>query len=234
MKLTRIMRQTHQGIGLLVGIQVLLWISGGFVMSAFPLTKVRGEDRAAPRVAAPLDLQEELVAPAAVARDAGWSGLDRAELIAWHGQPVLRLSSGDKTLLVEARTGTHLSPLPENWARAVAAADYTGPGSLATVVMQTEPRSEIRGQDLPLWRAEFDDGRRTTVYVSPASGQVVARRNNIWRVYDFFWMLHIMDYGGRDNFNHPLLITAAVVAWLLATSGLWLVAIWLTRRRRAR
>jgi uncharacterized iron-regulated membrane protein len=100
--------------------------------------------------------------------------------------------------------------------------------------MQTEPRSEIRGQDLPLWRAEFDDGRRTTVYVSPASGQVVARRNNIWRVYDFFWMLHIMDYGGRDNFNHPLLITAAVVAWLLATSGLWLVAIWLTRRRRAR
>ena len=44
MKIGRIMRSTHQGIGLLIGIQVLLWITGGFVMSVLPLEKVRGED----------------------------------------------------------------------------------------------------------------------------------------------------------------------------------------------
>lgn len=234
MKMTRIIRQAHQGLGLLVGIQVFLWISGGFVMSALPLGKVRGEDRIAARAATPVDPAENLVSPGAIARQEGWAGLDRAELFTWQGQPVYRLSHGDQNLLADARSGNPLPPLSEQQARQVALDDYQGPGNLAGVSRQTEPESEIRGRDLPLWRVEFDDGRRTTLYVSPLSGDVVARRNNIWRVYDFFWMLHIMDYGGRDNFNHPLLIVAAVTAWVLATSGIWLVVTWLGRRRRKR
>ena len=91
---------------------------------------------------------------------------------------------------------------------------------------------ESRGHDLPVWQVNFDDSRHTTVYVSPQTGAVVGRRNSIWRVYDFFWMLHIMDYSERDNFNNPLLVTAAVIGWLLATSGLWLVVTWLMRKRR--
>jgi hypothetical protein len=235
MKLTKRMRQIHQGVGLLVGIQVLLWISGGFVMSALPLVKVRGEDFAAPPEIRPLDLQDDLASPLDVARDAGWNGLDRAELVAWQDQPVYRLSSGGETLLAQARTGVLLSPLDEKWARLVAEADYAGPGQVAAVTLQSEAESEIRGLDLPLWRVRFDDARHSTIFISPASGLVVARRNTIWRVYDFFWMLHIMDYRGRDDFNHPLLVTAAVVAWLLATSGIWLVIAWLRRMRsRAR
>ena len=63
-----------------------------------------------------------------------------------------------------------------------------------------------------MWRVDFDDSRHTTIYVSPQTGKVVGRRNTIWRVYDFFWMLHIMDYSARDNFNNPLVVTAAIVA----------------------
>ena len=70
MKMTRIMRQTHQGLGLLVGIQVFLWISGGFVMSALPLAKVRGEDRIAARAPIPVDPAENLVSPGSIARRA--------------------------------------------------------------------------------------------------------------------------------------------------------------------
>ena len=232
MKLNRIMRQTHQGLGLLIGIQVLLWISGGLVMSAFPLAKVRGEDRSAARAARPVNLDDEFVSPVTVARSVGWTSVDRAELVTWRDGPVYRLSRGDETILADAHNGVLFSPLTENSARALAVSDFTGPGNVSTVTLQTEPESEIRGRALPLWRVEFDDSRRTTIYVSPQSGLVVARRNNIWRVYDFFWMLHIMDYGSRDNFNHPLLVISAVVAWILATSGLWLVINWLRRQRR--
>ena len=44
MKISRLPRSIHQGLGLLMGIQVVLWISGGFVMSILPIEKVRGED----------------------------------------------------------------------------------------------------------------------------------------------------------------------------------------------
>jgi hypothetical protein len=56
----------------------------------------------------------------------------------------------------------------------------------------------------------------------------------MWRVFDFFWMLHIMDYGERENFNSPLLITASVVGWVLAVTGIWLVVLWLMRRKKKR
>jgi hypothetical protein len=59
--------------------------------------------------------------------------------------------------------------------------------------------------------------------VSAQNGQVVARRTDIWRLYDFFWMLHIMDYRGRVDFNHPLLIGASALALVLAATGCWLL-----------
>ncbi|MDH4260266.1 MAG: PepSY domain-containing protein, partial [Gammaproteobacteria bacterium] len=69
----------------------------------------------------------------------------------------------------------------------------------------------------------FNDPRKTTIYVSSTTGQVIARRNDIWRLYDFFWMLHIMDYRERVNFNHALLIGASALALGLAASGFWLL-----------
>lgn len=53
---------------------------------------------------------------------------------------------------------------------------------------------------------------------------MLARRNRIWRLYDFFWMLHIMDYDERENFNNPLIRAFAATGLLFALSGLFLVA----------
>ncbi len=234
MKVSRLILSTHQGVGLLIGIQVVLWITGGFVMSVVPIEKVRGEDWVAVHEPAPLPADTSLRAPDRIARDLGLDALDRAELTTWQQEPVYRLRAGEQTVLAHAATGQRLSPLTAETAGAVAQYDYAGPGEVESITNQTEPLLEIRGRDLPLWRVEFNDSRHTTVYVSPRTGQVVGRRNTIWRIYDFFWMLHIMDYSARDDFNNPLLITAAVVAWLLATSGLWLVVIWLKRRIRRR
>ncbi|MFT6661534.1 MAG: exosortase/archaeosortase [Maricaulis maris] len=58
---------------------------------------------------------------------------------------------------------------------------------------------------------------------------VTARRNDTWRVFDFFWMLHIMDYEERENFNNPLLITASVFALVTVLAGLLLLVLRLQR-----
>ncbi len=235
-KTNRLMLSTHQGVGLLIGIQVFLWISGGFVMSVLPIEKVRGEDWVV--VHEPMVISQEtvLLQPNQIASSLEFPALEMAELSIWLGRPVYFLKTTQATHLVDAVSGKRLSPLGENLARKVALADYAGPGSIATIDLLEEPLSEIRGRELPVWRVDFADSRHTTIYVSPNSGKVVGRRNTIWRVYDFFWMLHIMDYSARDDFNNPLLVTAAVVAWLMVTSGLWLVVVWARRvwRRRSR
>ena len=232
MKISRLPRSIHQGLGLLIGIQVFLWISGGFVMSLLPIEKVRGEDWVAEHESGPIPTDIALLAPDQVARDLDLPGLESADLDIWLDRPVYRLSTGETVHLTDAVTGKLLSPVNSDVAREVASRDYAGPGTVARVILQEEPLLEIRGRDLPQWRVEFDDSRNTTVYVSPQTGKVTGRRNTIWRVYDFFWMLHIMDYSERDDFNHPLLIGSAVVAWLLATSGIWLVVQWLNRKRK--
>ena len=77
---------------------------------------------------------------------------------------------------------------------------------------------------MPVWRVDFDDAAATTLYVAVDNGDVVTRRNRIWRIYDFAWMLHIMDYRERTDFNHPLLVSASALALLAALSGLYLIA----------
>jgi hypothetical protein len=226
------MRSTHQGLGLLIGIQVVLWISGGVVMSVLPIEKVRGEDWVAETESGHIPADLTLLAPDRVARDLGFSPLESADLGLWLDTPVYRLHAAGKNHLADAVTGELISPLDEDQARKVALRDYAGPGSVAKVGLQEEPLLEIRGRDLPQWRIDFNDSRHTTVYVSPQTGQVTGRRNRIWRVYDFFWMLHIMDYSQRDDFNHPLLIVSAAGAWIRATTGIWLVVTWLSRKRK--
>jgi uncharacterized iron-regulated membrane protein len=61
------------------------------------------------------------------------------------------------------------------------------------------------------------------VYIDAVTGEVVARRNDLWRFYDFFWMLHIMDYGAREDFNNNLLRSSAALGWFFALSGIWLL-----------
>ncbi|HEY5612201.1 MAG TPA: 2Fe-2S iron-sulfur cluster-binding protein, partial [Lysobacter sp.] len=67
------------------------------------------------------------------------------------------------------------------------------------------------------------DGDATTLYVSAQDGRILERRNDSWRVFDFVWMLHIMDYTGRQDFNNPLVIMAASGGLWIALSGFWLL-----------
>ena len=97
--------------------------------------------------------------------------------------------------------------------------------SRATLITGHAP-VEFRGRDLPAWRVELADAGNTHVYIDQSTGVIAARRNDAWRRFDFFWMLHTMDYSGRDDFNTPWLIGFSVLGLLSVCSG-W--AIWLFR-----
>ena len=67
----------------------------------------------------------------------------------------------------------------------------------------------------------FDDAWGTTFYVSPITGELSTRRHTLWRVFDFVWMLHIMDYDERENVNNKILRTVSILALLLVLTGIW-------------
>ena len=91
---------------------------------------------------------------------------------------------------------------------------------------------EVRGREPPLWRAEFGGWNKPTLYFSPETGQLLTRRPELWRVFDFVWMLHIMDYDERENVNNWLLRVFTWLAVFTALSGAWLLWFAFPRRRR--
>jgi hypothetical protein len=52
-------------------------------------------------------------------------------------------------------------------------------------------------------------------------------------VFDFLWMLHIMDYEQRSNVNNTLLRVASTVGLLFMLSGVWLLFYSFRRRSAA-
>jgi hypothetical protein len=141
--------------------------------------------------------------------------------------------------LVDASRGTIRSPVGREEAVAVAKADFVPdvPVLKTELIEVAGSHSEYRGRELPAWRVEFDHPSHTRIYVSADRGLVRARRNNTWRVFDFLWMFHIMDYEARDDINNLLLRILSIFGVATVTSGylLWgYSSRFLRRRRRAK
>ena len=162
-----------------------------------------------------------LLAPAQVVVAAGRpvEGLEATWL---RELPVYRLHAKSSAWLVAAADGRPV-PVDASVAAAIAAADYVGDGAADSPVRLKRATTEVRGHEGAIWRIPFRDGDDTTLYVSAQDGQILERRNRTWRFFDVFWMLHIMDYTGRQNFNNPLVIMAASGGLWIALSGIWLL-----------
>jgi uncharacterized iron-regulated membrane protein len=231
----------HKWVALVIGVQILLWIAGGVVMSVLPIEVVRGEHKVAERPP-PAFAPAELLPLAGASAAAGLGALAEARLGTLEGDPVWRLAAVDGArTVVHARTGEVLSPFDARDAERLARAHLTLDAPVADVTRFVDAPDEYGGP-LPTWRVRFDDTDATTVYVDAVAGRVTARRSTTWRVYDLFWRLHVMDYDDGADFNHPLIIGASAVALLVAISGLVLLVSRMrqslrvtlaTRRRRA-
>jgi Na(+)-translocating NADH:ubiquinone oxidoreductase F subunit len=136
-------------------------------------------------------------------------------------RPVYHVATPEGPLLLDARSAANIE-VNAALATAVARASYTGPGQ-AQAPLLLERSQEARDHTGRLWRVDFDDAEDTTVYVSAATGEVAEHRNRTWRLFDVFWMLHIMDYAKRTNFNNPLVIGAGIGGLWIALTGVWLL-----------
>lgn len=225
----------HRWVSLLVGLQLFVWCLGGLVFATHAIDWVHGDRtrRTAGHAQEHVALERVRVGAVEAARAAGLGHVAGARLRTLAGAPVWELEGRDGPVVVDAEAGKVLTPLGREAAVALARADQREGAEVAHVArLERDPPSEYREKPLPAWVVTFADGEGTRVYVSERSGLVTARRNDAWRRFDFFWMLHTMDYGGRDDFNTPWLTGFAAIGVLSALTGLVLWAQRLSRRLR--
>lgn len=85
---------------------------------------------------------------------------------------------------------------------------------------------------LQLVDVPFSQPSHATVYVAANLGTVQSVRTDAWRVFDVLWMLHTIDYNGRDDFNNGLLRAFSVLGLLTISSGFALYFISSPQRRK--
>ncbi|MCH7839625.1 MAG: PepSY domain-containing protein [Planctomycetes bacterium] len=218
----------HRWLGLIVGVQLLAWSVGGFTFSILDIENVRGNMDRTEDPAPTVRAERVQLSPAEAIAAAAKQGLDsdtvtRVVLRERFDRTVYELFGAKRRPLgaVDAVSGAFLPRVSEEEARRSALSDFAPEATVASVqLLEGEPPNEFRGRPMPVYQVVLDHPQHPHLYVSPVTGEILARRNRIWRIFDFFWMLHIMDYRQRENFNHWLLTTMSVLAILTSASGL--------------
>jgi uncharacterized iron-regulated membrane protein len=213
----RFLRKLHKWLGLIVALQFLLWSISGTLFAWLDHHEVSAEHSVRELEPATLPGSVALVQP----EHWGTGEILEVRLTSLLDQWVWRVETQQGVTLLSASTGEPLQ-LTEQLVRELATRQYNGNGKVTSVVFHPTATLETR-DSTSTWEARFDDEQATTFYFSADDGRLVETRNSTWRLFDFFWMLHTMDYRGRDNFNNPLVITVGFAALWLAVSGLILL-----------
>ena len=213
------LRRIHKWVGLVIGLQFLLWAISGTAMALLDMDEVAGGQMA------------EIPAPRPAPNLAAWPRVQQA----LDGQPAtgLTLRSLPQGMVYQVTTARRVQlfsaadgrPVEINSATATTIARSAHPqgGAVKSVSPLSRLTFAVRDHELPIWQVDFSDGSNSSYYVSGTTGEILARRNDTWRWWDFFWMLHIMDYSERSSFNHPLIITVGSAMGWLAITGFWLL-----------
>lgn len=221
-------RKSHRYLGIFIGVQFLLWTLGGLYFSWTDIDEIHGDHLRGEKTA--IDFQKNFISPKTVIENIEREGdvavIKNMRLIEISGAPFYEFEAADKNknkkfIAADAVTGQIRPPVSETEAKSIAAAARKENLSVKEVVYLTREtiggHHEYREKPLPAWAVTFEDD--LTVYVAAGTGQIGAFRTNKWRVFDFLWMLHTMDYEGRDNINNFVLRGFSILGIATILSG---------------
>lgn len=226
-------RRIHKWMGLILGIQFVIWALSGSVMALLDMEKVGGHGPSA--VDVPVLASGKYAAVASLASDTEITGVTLRSL---GSQPIYELNTAAGVRLFDAATG---APVTIDAAAARCIAAQANGARITGARLLPEPNLESRDFAGPVWRVDFADEESNSAYVSADTGRFLIMRGDTWRTWDFFWMLHNMDYLNRTSFNHPLIVFVAFGTLWISGTGFYLLFKsfsradfrWLRRRRRS-
>ena len=215
-----LLRRIQKWIGLILGLQFVIWTVSGATMALLDMKTVAGGKAPAAAVTPALPFGD--TAWPQVRRSLGGQAITGVAVRSLLDRQVFEVATRAGVRLFDARDGGPLL-VDGLLAKRVAEAGYVGRGEVASVAPLRELELAVREHKLPIWRVDFADEANSSFYVSGETGKLLERRNDTWRLWDFVWMLHNMDYVNRTSFNHPLIVTLAFGIIWLAITGFWLL-----------
>lgn len=213
-------RKFHKWLMLFVGVQFVIWSVTGAYMVFFDIDYIHGDSLVINHQTkiAPDDINYSLK-----------NLLDdypQAEQISvgtFIDVNVYRFTLDGKALLVDAADGGLLSPLDKKTAQNAARYYYSGDGQIQEAeLLINNPPFELSPKHLPAWRVNFDNFGSPSIYVSAHSGQLVGKRHEFWRLFDWMFRFHIMDYGDAEEIDNILLFCITLIAIVACIFGLML------------
>jgi len=225
-----VLTRVHKWAGLVLGIQIILWFASGFFMSFSNIDKVHG-DFVALKQTFPVSA-EQVIPVNEASRKYGNGEMKTATLRTVIDHPVWELNGDKGIVYVDGRNGKLWAGLSEDQVRGIAGQYYIGTGQIETIAILDVAPKDYRS-DVPVWQLRYDDKERTRLYISPDTGDLLKTRTRLWRIFDFMWMLHIMDYDDRDDINNWWLVVLSFCALMFALSGAALVVHRVILRPRA-
>ncbi len=218
-------RKTHRYLGLFIGIQLLFWSVGGLYFSWTNIDEIHG-DHLVNLPKNEIIIQKDLLSPDQALNS---SKIDQSQiksivLESIDGVTFYRIQRQDNSFtLVNARKGSIKNPMSKEEAIVLAQSIFIPNNTVKNVAYITaeniKDHWQYRGGDLPAWAVTFDHPSNSVIYLSAEKGTFEKIRNKQWRIFDYLWMLHIMDFEEREDINNSILRIFSILSLLTVFSG---------------
>ena len=192
-------RLLHRWAGVILGIQVALWVISGAYFAWLSIDFIKGKETA--NSFAESSFEQGSITPLSSLALPPNFPLTSVQVESTPRGILYHLQGSDKSALYfDGHTAQKLTMItPENIRDLAFMQEQEAP--ISEINLVDHPLPEYKGQ-LPIYQIKLHDGKMTNLYADPWTGRILARRNVYWSIYDFLWMLHIMDYKSREDFNN--------------------------------
>mgnify|MGYP001293713872 FL=1 len=202
-------RTFHKYLSLAISIQLLLWTISGIYFAFNKIELIRGEQYILEQENPEVNL-EKFTASFKAKNITILQRLDE-----W----ILKVEEGPIVHYIDLK-GEKLNSLNSEEAKQIVRDRTSLIPLIAVKIEKPSKGSEFRGRNLPMFKVTTNSNEEVNVYIDALSGEVAAIRSDSWRIWDFLWGTHIMDYSERENIDNLLLKIFSILALVSALSGI--------------
>ena len=219
-KTAKKIRKIHRYLGLFLGIQFLVWTLSGLYFSWTNIDEIHGDHFKN------LEFQpkkiDSLISPSSLSIIGGINFIELKEI---DNTPYYWVN---KKQLFNALNGNFKDGITEKEAISVAKKYIRNEFQIKSItkITSVDKHHEYRKKLLPAYVISYNNSENLTAYISVADGKFQTVRHRNWRIFDFLWMTHTMDYENRDNINTLTLRIFSILGLITVSSGflLWFIS----------
>lgn len=213
-------RKSHRYLGIFLGLQFLMWTISGIYFSWTDIDAIHGDHfkdiEYQPQVFT------DLISPSELNLEKGINSIEIRDI---NNVPYYWVNNNQ---LFNALDGKLKSSISKEEALYIAGNRIKKELQVNDVafIEQVDKHHEYREKLLPAYVISYEGRENLKAYVSAVDGKFQTVRHRDWRIFDFLWMTHTMDYEGRDDFNTTVLRAFSLLGLITVLSGflLWYIS----------